>query len=113
MRALGWGLVLLLFAGSAFCLWAASLQSREMQSKEMQQYIQALSNPLLHQHRPDLVAAGVSRVRGMKEAEWFFILTGVGAGGLGILSAIIMAATHRGGRQDDDDDYEPVLSLRG
>jgi len=93
MRALGWGLVVLLFAGSAFCLWAASRVGAQLESTEMKQAVRTLSSPLVQRYAPDLVAEGIGHVRGMKEAEWFFILTGIGAAGLGILSAIIMAAT--------------------
>lgn len=87
MRALGWSLVVLVFVVAGLCTYTAFGLSRQLHSPSGQKLQALASHPLATEAR--------SWVASTKGAIDLMGYGAAGAGGLGVLGAIMMAATSR------------------
>ncbi len=93
MRRFGWTLVMLQVVAAAVFLVMAYLIEADLENAQVEKHANILSDPTLQRYRPDLVADALVEIRGERWAETLYLFLGFGAGGLALVSAVIMAAT--------------------
>ena len=93
MRRFGWTLVLMQVVAAAVFLVMAYWIEADLENAQVEKHANILSDPTLQRYRPDLVADALVEIRGERWAETLYLFLGFGAGGLALVSAVIMAAT--------------------
>jgi len=102
MRKLAWLVVVLLLLVSGLFFVRYVNLTNTAASPEARKLL-GLSTYLLQRGMVTQAAEGIGLVRGVKESADFSLLVSIGAGSLALVSFVILAATHRSRRRDEDD----------
>jgi hypothetical protein len=103
VRKLAWAVVILLFLLSGLFSVRYVNLTNAVASRAAKQLL-GLSESLLRLGAVRQAAESVGYLRGLKDAADFSLLVSIGAGSLALVCFVILAATHRSRRRDDDAD---------